>query len=172
MHGTIVCVWGDRMVNLQVVDHGGTTHALRSVTLRHGDEGYKPSGAYCVPADTSPAEVAQPDKLYPASELKVQLLDATAPTAASPCAPRVTLQHIAEVIVDTEFFRFPGTTVTVCLLTLKNGFSVLGESACASPENFDEAIGQKIALSDATEKIWALEGYLLREKLSNPVETD
>ena len=55
--------------------------------------------------------------------------------------------------------------LTICILTLENGFTVTGESACASPENFDKLIGQKIAYQNAREKIWLLEGYLLKEKL-------
>jgi hypothetical protein len=61
---------------------------------------------------------------------------------------------------------FPGTTLTVCALTLRNGFHVVGESAAASPENFDAEIGKKIARDNARSKIWALEGYLLRSKLA------
>lgn len=56
--------------------------------------------------------------------------------------------------------------LTICVLSLENGFTVTGESACASPENFDRIIGQKIAYENAREKIWMLEGYLLKEKLS------
>lgn len=81
-------------------------------------------------------------------------------------APRVTIQRINDVIVDEDYYVFPGTTVTICLLKLKNGFSVTGESACASPENFDEELGRKIAFSNAKEAIWALEAYALRERLS------
>ena len=69
-------------------------------------------------------------------------------------------------IVSEQFHVFPGTTMTVCALTLRNGYIVIGESAAASPENFDEAIGRKIARENARNKIWALEGYLLREKLA------
>jgi hypothetical protein len=53
----------------------------------------------------------------------------------------------------------------VCALTLRNGFIVTGESAAASHENFDEGIGRKIARENARTKIWALEGYLLRQRL-------
>lgn len=81
-------------------------------------------------------------------------------------APRLTPSHIDSVIVGEDFYVFPGTTLTVCRLSLKNGFSVTGESAAASPENFDIEIGRKIAKTNAREKIWALEGYLLRQKLS------
>lgn len=85
---------------------------------------------------------------------------------AGKTAPRLTPQHIDEQIVDVKYHVFPGTTLTVCALTLKNGFHVVGESAAASPENFDHAIGQKIAHDNARNKIWALEGYLLRTKLA------
>lgn len=56
--------------------------------------------------------------------------------------------------------------LTFCVLVLKNGFTVTGESACASPENFDAEIGRKIARQNAVEKIWPLMGYALREELS------
>lgn len=57
--------------------------------------------------------------------------------------------------------------LTFCVLILKNGFTVTGESACASPENFDAEIGRKIAKANAREKIWALEGYLLKTRLTS-----
>lgn len=56
--------------------------------------------------------------------------------------------------------------LTFCVLVLKNGFTVTGESACASPENFDEQIGRKIARQNAVEKVWPLMGYELRSKLA------
>jgi hypothetical protein len=82
-------------------------------------------------------------------------------------APRITPDRIEEVIVSEQFHVFAGTTFTACLLTLQNGYTVLGESACASPENYDAEIGRKIARKNAANKIWALEGYVLRQKLSN-----
>jgi len=82
-------------------------------------------------------------------------------------APRLTPELIDKTIAGEAYYIFPGTTVTVCCLTLRNGFTVIGESACASPENFDEALGRKIARENARDKIWALEGYLLREKLAS-----
>lgn len=81
-------------------------------------------------------------------------------------APRLTPGHIDGKIAAEAYHVFPGTTLTVCALTLCNGFIVTGESAAASPTNFDEAIGRKIARDNARQKIWALEGYLLRERLS------
>lgn len=55
--------------------------------------------------------------------------------------------------------------LTFCVLVLKNGFTVTGESACASPENFDAEVGQKIARRNAVDKIWPLMGYELKSKL-------
>jgi hypothetical protein len=55
--------------------------------------------------------------------------------------------------------------LTFCVLVLKNGFTVTGESSCASPENFDAEIGQKIARQNAVQKIWPLMGYALKGKL-------
>ena len=55
--------------------------------------------------------------------------------------------------------------LTFCVIVLRNGFTVTGESACASPKNFNADIGQKVAYENAREKSWLLEGYLLKEKL-------
>ena len=81
-------------------------------------------------------------------------------------APRLNPAKIDATIVDEDYHVFPGTTLTVCALTLRNGFIVTGESAAASPENFDQELGRKIARDNARQKIWAFEGYLLRERLS------
>lgn len=94
-------------------------------------------------------------------------------------APRVTPQDIEGCIV-AEHYHVAGDSydgpsaiarqslglLTICVLVLRNGFTVTGESACASPENFNEELGRKIARENARNKIWALEGYLLRQKLS------
>lgn len=57
--------------------------------------------------------------------------------------------------------------LTFCVLVLRNGFTVTGESACASPENFNAEIGRRIARENAVQKIWPLMGYELRSKLVN-----
>lgn len=104
-------------------------------------------------------------------------------------APRVTPQHIESIIAQEAYFtaedgafgvaikaKHTGGEVnyqpheslsllTFCVLVLRNGFTVTGESACASPDNFDAEIGRKIARENAVNKIWMLEGYLLKEKL-------
>lgn len=81
-------------------------------------------------------------------------------------APRLNPQMIDDTIVSEQYHVFPGTTLTVCALTLRNGFIVVGESAAASPQNFDRDIGRKIARENARNKIWPLEGYLLRSRLA------
>ncbi len=59
--------------------------------------------------------------------------------------------------------------LTFCVLVLNNGFTVTGESACASPENFDAELGRKIARQNAVAKMWPLMGYALKEKLAGTV---
>jgi hypothetical protein len=60
----------------------------------------------------------------------------------------------------------PFELLTFCVLVLKNGFTVTGESACASAENFDAEIGRKIARQNAVQKIWPLMGYALKSQLA------
>lgn len=82
-------------------------------------------------------------------------------------APRVTPELIDSKIESVEFHVFKSTCLTVCCMRLKNGFTITGESACASPENFNAEIGERISMGNARNKIWALEGYLLKEYLYN-----
>ena len=101
-------------------------------------------------------------------------------------APRITPSDIEDNIKSKFFFTaadgvFAGDPMqaidgdsesslellTFCVLVLKNGFTVTGESACASPENFNAEIGKKIALQNAISKVWPLMGYELRSKLVN-----
>lgn len=70
------------------------------------------------------------------------------------------------VILNPAIDSQPMKLLTLCVLVLKNGFTVTGQSACASPENFNEAIGRDIARKDAVSKIWMLEGYLLRSRIA------
>ena len=74
------------------------------------------------------------------------------------------------IAAGVDMPRHPLGLLTFCVLVLSNGFTVTGESACVSPENFDAAIGRKIARENAIDKIWPLMGYALREKISNPTK--
>ena len=106
-------------------------------------------------------------------------------------APRITPDHIQSKIVAKHFFRaldgaasqmphhakFSNQEVnslsllTFCVLVLENGFTVTGESACASPENFNEEIGRIIAYKNAIDKVWLLEGYLLKQNLHEQAQS-
>lgn len=97
-------------------------------------------------------------------------------------APRITPADIEANIVSEHYFTaWQGASLqldgppnlptalgllTFCVLVLRNGFTVTGESACASPENFDTEIGRRIARANAVAKIWPLMGYELRSKLA------
>lgn len=97
-------------------------------------------------------------------------------------APRITPPMIEANIASEHYFtaeqgaeaaapsygdKYPQalSLLTFCVLVLRNGFTVTGESACASPENFDAELGRKIARENAKQKIWPLMGYLLKEQL-------
>jgi hypothetical protein len=80
-------------------------------------------------------------------------------------APRITPEHIRSMIVDETYTVMPSGKAMVCELTLKNGFTVRGESAVVSKENFNEEIGRKVAFIKARDQIWLLEGYLLQQRL-------
>lgn len=92
-------------------------------------------------------------------------------------APRVTPADI-EANIAGEYY-FTGDTATAgspqmdglnllsfCILVLENGFTVTGESVCASPENFDADLGRKIARANAVNKVWPLMGYALKSRLA------
>ena len=96
-------------------------------------------------------------------------------------APRVTPADIEAAIASEHYFTAMDAMhaqvdaheyvpdalnlLTFCVLVLKNGFTVTGESACASPENFDAEIGRKIARENAKQKLWPLLGYALKDRL-------
>lgn len=79
--------------------------------------------------------------------------------------PRVTPEHVNALIDSVEYHHFYGTTVTVCRIQLRNGFNLIGHSAAVSMDNFDTEIGRAVAYQAAYDKIWMVEGYLLREHL-------
>jgi hypothetical protein len=80
-------------------------------------------------------------------------------------APRLTPDLIASTIKKSEYHVFTDSCLTVCCLTLRNGFTVTGESACVSPANFNKETGEQVSYDNAYKKIWMLEGYLLKQKL-------
>lgn len=88
-----------------------------------------------------------------------------AESAAVAVAPRVTLESMEAKIASENYTVIDGI-LTLCTIKMKNGFYVTGESAPASPENFNADLGKKFARENAVRQLWKLEGYALREKLS------
>lgn len=83
---------------------------------------------------------------------------------------KVTLEGIKSKIKAECFMVLPDGRTTLCILSLENGFTVKGMSACVDSTNFDLDIGRKWAYEDAVQQIWPLEGYLLAEKLHTTQE--
>jgi hypothetical protein len=79
-------------------------------------------------------------------------------------APRVTEASIKARIFDTYYLH--QGTMTICVIEMVNGFKAVGTSACASPANYDRSVGERYAYDNAFKQLWALEAYLLLEKLS------
>lgn len=77
----------------------------------------------------------------------------------------VTEESIKAKIKNVSYHVFEGTTLTHCTITLENGYTVTGESACVRPENFNKAVGEEWAYKDAFKHLWKLEGYLLKQRL-------
>jgi hypothetical protein len=110
--------------------------------------------------------------------MSLQSTDAEAAVAA--VAPRVSLADI-EAAIDYRYdFNAaeaiealddepadPLRLLSICLLVMKNGFTVIGKSAPASPENFNQSLGEKFAYEDAIRQLWPLMGFALRDKLTN-----
>ena len=80
---------------------------------------------------------------------------------------KLTPTDISAVVTGDMYFNPTHTTLTVCVVTTKNGGTVVGQSACVSPENFDVEIGRKLAFENATNQLWQLEGYCLLDRLAN-----
>ncbi len=80
-------------------------------------------------------------------------------------APRLTPELIDGVIAGVTYTRLPSGRSIICELTLKNGFTIRGESSVVSIENFREDIGKDLAYKDAKRQVWQLEAYLLKNRL-------
>jgi hypothetical protein len=117
--------------------------------------------------------IKSPDVTDPGIEREIQ--------AKGLNAPRITPAGVEANIASEHYFTAEAAAIaagddasklheslsllTICVLVLKNGFTVTGESACASPENFDAEIGRKVARQNAVNKVWPLMGYALKQSL-------
>ena len=121
------------------------------------------------------------------SSISDQTVEEAIVAAGANKAPRITPADIEANIASEHYFtamdgvvgradnptivagtpiNSPLDILTFCVLVLRNGFTVTGESACASPENFNAEVGRKVARANAVAKIWPLMGYELRSFLS------
>lgn len=109
----------------------------------------------------------------------MSLRDDDALSAQSATHPRVSLADLEAAVICESYINAgaaadelgqpvtgPMYLLTLCVLTIANGFTVVGRSAPASPENFDKAKGRTFAKEDAMRQLWPLMGYALREKLA------
>lgn len=100
-------------------------------------------------------------------------------SAKNATAPRVSLADMEGKIATEAYFTAGAAgdalnipmhdaakLLTICIITMQNGFTLVGKSAPASPENFDQEKGNRFAYEDAIKQLWPLEGYALREKLA------
>lgn len=83
---------------------------------------------------------------------------------ASKTAPKVTKELIEGKIKNVSYI--PSEQLTICIITMNNGFHFTGTAAPASPENYDPEVGKRYAYEDAFKKIWSHEGYLLKTRLA------
>ncbi len=80
----------------------------------------------------------------------------------------VTTEAVEEACDGVQFHHFPGTTVTVCCLKLINGFTIVGQSACVNPDNFDPELGKELAYDDAKQQVFR---FLAFRMLDTPNES-
>ena len=83
---------------------------------------------------------------------------------------KLTPEILESKIEGEQYHQFDNPTVTVCCLTLQNGFNVIGESACISPAYFDAEIGKKVARENAFEQLWKLYGFNAKQEQLNEQE--
>lgn len=104
-----------------------------------------------------------------APRITPQDVEATIASEAYFTAAEGSLGHAWVNVLDARAVMPPKhlDLVTICVLTLRNGYVIVGYSACASPENFDADIGRKVARQNAVQQIWPLLGYALKDRLAS-----
>lgn len=105
------------------------------------------------------------NSIYSSGPMHDTSCDSSSSSSDGGGGPRI-LPADVEAAIKSQTFMVDGT-LTICVLTLQNGFKVTGESACADPANFNQAKGEELARKAACEKIWPLLGYALRDRLHN-----
>jgi hypothetical protein len=157
----ITIVWGDGLVGVGLRQYAVTYDPKGKPTPHLGwyviayEDGYI---SFCPPEQFANGYVK--NKAEPA----VSLEEAKA-IVETKVAPRVTVESIKAKISRADYYRHEH--LTICVLTMANGFFVVGKAAPASAANFDAAVGERYAYEDAFRQIWHFEGYALREELAN-----
>lgn len=77
---------------------------------------------------------------------------------------RVTVTDMQAKVKSSTYTRLPDSTTTVCQITLENGYTLVGTSACVDPTKFNQALGEQYAYEKAINQLWDLEGYLLKQR--------
>jgi hypothetical protein len=147
----ITRVWSDLCVNLTVFFDGEGADVRSSVMLWQdlGKNVHNPNIGWRWPKQKALTAAAKPSDLDAA--------------IASKPGEKMTKALIESRIRDVAYLRL-NDTVTLCSITLDNGYSVRGESACVDPANYDQEIGEGLAHSNAFAKLWPLFGFLLAEE--------
>jgi hypothetical protein len=109
----------------------------------------------------------------------MSLEEGDAAAAAVAVAPRVSLADLESMVAAEYIFAAgdaidalgmptmePARLLTLCVLVLDNGWTIVGKSAAASPANYNRELGQRLAREDAIRQMWPLEGYRLRSRLA------
>lgn len=179
---TIAYVHSDRTVNLSVVDHIGQSFGRTNVVLLSVAEGTKAAPGY---AQWMPYQKGQAAKTEAPVDALTALLGSITQRQADPvpmsAAPRVTLEHIESLIESERYFTAAngaaaaGYTMqsddddmrrlTFCVLALRNGFTITGQSIPQVGAEFGAERGRKQARENAISQIWPLELYLLKQRL-------
>lgn len=156
----IAFVHNDVCVNLMVLDIRGKGFPITSVPLVQEGEEPVQETSFCT---WMPYQLGQAKKETPPAPTQILETVEQETQRKGLTAPRVTLEQI-ESKIKREQYYIDGT-LTICILDLQNGTKVTGESACVSPENYNEELGKRIARENAVRKIWPLEGYILADHL-------
>jgi hypothetical protein len=77
---------------------------------------------------------------------------------------RITVADMQAKVKSSTYTRLPDSTTTVCQITLENGYTLVGTSACVDPAKFNQALGEQYAYEKAFNQLWDLEGYLLKQR--------
>ena len=77
---------------------------------------------------------------------------------------KLTIEYLTELVDDVEYVH--QGLLTICTITLKNGYKLAGTSVCVDNQNYDPLIGNNCAFANALDKVAELESSLLLQNIS------